>query len=67
MIVVNIRFLNQPITGVQRFGIEISKRLKILLGNQVTFVSPYNIINKSTANEIEVIVIGKHIGHIWEE
>lgn len=34
-IIVNARFLTQPITGVQRFAIEISLRLKKELGEKI--------------------------------
>ncbi len=67
MIVVNSRFLTQNITGVQRFGIEISKRLKRLLGDKVIFVSPKNIIHKEIAEELKVKVVGKLTGHLWEQ
>lgn len=43
MIVVNARFLTQHITGVQRFAIEISLRLKDLLKDEVVFVAPKDI------------------------
>lgn len=64
---VNARFLTQNITGVQRYAIEISKQLKIQLGNEVRFVSPKNIIHNKIAEELEVCVVGKNRGHIWEQ
>lgn len=67
MFYVNARFLTQNITGVQRYAIEISKQLKIQLGNEVRFVSPKNIIHNKIAEELEVCVVGKNRGHIWEQ
>jgi len=66
MIVVNARFLTQNITGVQRYGIEIGLRLK-KMRDDIVFVSPHNIVNTETANELEAKVIGTHTGHLWEQ
>lgn len=66
MIIINARFLTQQITGVQRFAIEISKRLKNMC-DDIVFVSPHNIVNKEVAAELEVEVIGKRTGHLWEQ
>lgn len=66
MIIVNARFLTQKITGVQRFAVEISKRLH-KLSDQVFFVSPYNILDKELASELGVIVIGYNRGTFWEQ
>ena len=67
MFYVNARFLTQNITGVQRYAIEISKQLKAILNDQVLFVSPKNIIHNKIAEELEVCVVGKNRGHIWEQ
>lgn len=67
MLIVNARFLTQNITGVQRYAIEISKQLKAILNDQVLFVSPKNIIHNKIAEELEVCVVGKNMGHIWEQ
>lgn len=67
MIIVNARFLTQEITGVQRFGIEISLELKKLLKDEIKFVSPYNIKQEKYAKALEGVVIGKHKGHVWEQ
>lgn len=67
MVVVNARFLTQNITGVQRFAVEISLRLKNIFGNEVLFLSPYNIVQKEYAKQLEVHIIGKHSGHLWEQ
>ncbi|RKR14769.1 glycosyltransferase involved in cell wall biosynthesis [Maribacter vaceletii] len=66
MIIVNARFLTQKITGVQRFGIEISKELK-RLNPDIIFVSPKNIIHVDVAKELNVKCIGPFSGHAWEQ
>ncbi|AZI39613.1 glycosyltransferase family 4 protein [Epilithonimonas vandammei] len=67
MIIVNSRFLTQPITGVQRFAIEISLQLKKLFGNDIRFISPHNILQKEIAEKLEVEIVGKRSGHLWEQ
>lgn len=67
MIIVNSRFLTQPITGVQRFAIEISKQLKELYGDKILFVSPSNIVHKELANQLDAVMIGINHGHLWEQ
>lgn len=67
MIIVNARFLTQPITGVQRYAIEISCELKKMLSREVLFVAPSRIIQQEYAKELNAIAIGKHTGHLWEQ
>lgn len=67
MIVVNARFLTQQVTGVQRFSIELSVRLKRIFGSEISFVAPQNIIQEDIAEELSVIKVGTHIGHFWEQ
>lgn len=67
MIVINSRFLTQNLTGVQRFAIEISLRLKKALGNEVLFLSPNNIVQTDYAKQLDAQVIGKRTGHLWEQ
>ena len=66
IVIINARFLTQPISGVQRFGIEIAKELKKNNLNLV-FVSPKNIIHHDLAKELDVKVIGILKGHLWEQ
>ncbi|WP_086476180.1 glycosyltransferase family 4 protein [Arenibacter amylolyticus] len=66
MIVINARFLTQPISGVQRFAIEISKELN-KSGLPVVFVAPKNIIHHELAEELDVKYIGGFKGHLWEQ
>ncbi|KJD34111.1 hypothetical protein PK35_05115 [Tamlana nanhaiensis] len=67
-IVINSRFLTQPITGVQRYAIEISREL-LKSDLNIVFVAPKNIIHKDLAKEFNVSVIGNGFfkGHFWEQ
>lgn len=68
MIVINARFLTQPITGVQRYAIEISKRLRHnYTENELCFISPKNIIHNEVASQLKVQISGRFTGHIWEQ
>ena len=67
MIYVNTRFLSQPITGVQRFAIEISLQLKKLYGDEITFLAPRNILLNDYTKKLCPIIIGNHVGHLWEQ
>ena len=68
MIIVNARFLTQPITGVQRYALEISKRLRAQYDdNELQFVAPSNILHHKEASFLSARVIGRFTGHIWEQ
>ena len=68
MIVVNARFLTQPITGVQRFALEISRALKLLCNkDELKFFAPCNILHQEDAKNLDVEIIGSHAGHLWEQ
>ena len=68
MIIINARFLTQPITGVQRFAIEICRGLK-KSNIPLEFVAPNNILHKDIAEELGVKIIPGSIlkGHLWEQ
>lgn len=66
MIIVNARFLTQPLTGVQRYGIEISRQLKKLYSN-IVFLAPHNILHVEIAKELNVNIIGFGTGYFWEQ
>lgn len=66
MIFLNARFLTQPITGVQRYAIEISRILK-KLHPEIQFVAPRNILHQDLADELGARIVGKNVGHIWEQ
>lgn len=66
MIYVNARFLTQDMTGVQRFAEMISLELKKKI-NEICFLSPSNIVRVDIASELNVRVVGKNTGHLWEQ
>lgn len=66
-IIVNASFLSQPLTGVQRFGIEISRCLKKIYCDQLIVVSPSKIVQKDIALELEAITYGHLTGALWEQ
>lgn len=66
MIYVNARFLTQELTGVQRFAEQLSLSL-LSQRDDLVFVSPDGIVRKSVADNLNVQVIGKKNGHIWEQ
>lgn len=65
-IFVNARFLTQNISGVQRYAIEISKRLKQSLP-EVVFLTPKNIIQNELAQTLNAKAFGRLTGHLWEQ
>lgn len=67
MIYVNSRFLTQPITGVQRFAIELSIRLKRTLGSEIQFIAPSDILHTDLATQLDVKIVGSKKGHLWEQ
>jgi glycosyltransferase involved in cell wall biosynthesis len=64
---INSRFLTQPITGVQRFAIEISLQLKRILGNKIQFISPLDVLHEDVSKQLEVKIIGRKKGYLWEQ
>jgi glycosyltransferase involved in cell wall biosynthesis len=68
MIVINVRFLSQKITGVQRYALEICKRLpKEIGGEKVLFVSPKVRGSKNFNAELNIMQIGRFSGQLWEQ
>ncbi len=65
-IFVNARFLTQPVSGVQRYGIECSRQIKKLCPEAV-FLAPKGIIHHDIAKELNVKIIGSRSGHLWEQ
>lgn len=65
-VVVNARFLTQPITGVQRFAVEICLRLKELLPKTI-FLAPANVLHTDLATQLGVTKLGRLTGHLWEQ
>ncbi len=67
-IFITSRFLTQPITGVQRYGIELSKAIKKINENfDLNFIAPKNILHKKIAKELEVKKIGNLKGQLWDQ
>jgi glycosyltransferase involved in cell wall biosynthesis len=67
MIVVNARFLTQSLTGVQRYAIELSLRLKQLDDTSIEFVCPKNVVQYDIFERLNAKIIGKKTGHLWEQ
>lgn len=70
MIIINGRFLTQPITGVQRFAYEILKELdKVIKKGEAEIVVPNQVNNKYNLEfeNIEIKKIGILKGHFWEQ
>ncbi|TWI47270.1 glycosyltransferase involved in cell wall biosynthesis [Pseudomonas duriflava] len=66
MIVVNARFLTQPLTGVQRFAECISLELSRLRGD-IRFVSPPGILRPDIGRALKVHILGRQTGTLWEQ
>jgi glycosyltransferase involved in cell wall biosynthesis len=66
MVIVNARFLTQPITGVQRYAMELSVRLKNI-DNSIVFVCPKNVLQHEIFNILDAKIIGNRTGHLWEQ
>lgn len=65
-IYVNCKFLEQPITGVQRFAIEICLQLKKICP-QIVFLAPQTVLHEAIAQQLAVTRIGKQKGLLWEQ
>lgn len=62
------RFLTQPITGVQRYGIELSKAIiKINPGYNIKFAAPPNILHQDIAKSLNVEIVGNFTSHLWDQ
>jgi glycosyltransferase involved in cell wall biosynthesis len=74
-IAINGRFLTQPVTGVQRYAIEVVKALDCLLDKgeidktkyQFVILTPRHITNNLKLKHIPIKQIGKLTGHLWEQ
>lgn len=62
------RFLTQDITGVQRYGIELSKAIKKLNTEyNIKFISPQNIVHHEASTFLQVKKIGIFKGQLWDQ
>lgn len=66
MIVVNARFLTQPLTGVQRYAFEVSMQIKKLAPDTL-FVTPAAIRHRDWAKALNAQELGPFTGHCWEQ
>lgn len=65
---INARFLTQPLTGVQRFSLEISKQLNLIRNDLIFLVHCKNeIIDQSLLNLFNIQEIKGGKGHYWEQ
>lgn len=63
---VNARFLTQDVTGVQRYAVEISKRLKVLRPD-ARFLTPRGVKHPELAAQLGAETTGRLTGHTWEQ
>lgn len=66
MVVINARFLTQPVSGVQRFAEQLCLELASLRDDLV-FVAPHGIQRPQSAERLGVRRIGRHSGALWEQ
>ncbi|MBI5353111.1 MAG: glycosyltransferase family 4 protein [Chloroflexi bacterium] len=67
-IFINGRFLSQPLTGVQRYSHELLRALDELDPNvELTCLAPPEDFPRPNWKNIELKVIGKNRGNVWEQ
>ncbi len=72
-IVVNGRFLSQPITGVQRYAFELLRSLDCLLTAGELTPAPVRVLVPPNANSLpyysflRIERVGRSTGHLWEQ
>ncbi|MBB6671721.1 glycosyltransferase family 4 protein [Cohnella nanjingensis] len=72
---VNARFLSQPITGVQRYAVELVKQWDRLLDEgeidpgrcRFTLLAPPNILHEPELRRMKIERVGRLKGHAWEQ
>jgi glycosyltransferase involved in cell wall biosynthesis len=65
-LIVNARFLNKRITGIERYALEESYELKEKYPDTI-FVTHKGVIHEKEADELGVIEYGILTGHLWEQ
>lgn len=65
-VVINCRFLTQPVTGVQRFADRIVDHLT-QQRNDLVLVAPQGDLKRHEYNGVPVERVGTHPGHLWEQ
>jgi glycosyltransferase involved in cell wall biosynthesis len=74
-IYINGRFLTQPISGVQRYAIEVVRAFDSLIEErfidinkiEICLLSPKDVINKIIFKNIIHCSVGRFTGHLWEQ
>ena len=63
-IYINGRFLNQPVTGVQRVAIELMAAFERIRGSELTYLAPPSAF---CGNARPTRIVGRCSGHAWEQ
>jgi len=66
-IYINGRFLTQKITGVQRYAVEVVKRLSAYKGFELILLVPKDYGCVLEFNKISIHKVGFLSGHLWEQ
>lgn len=74
-IVINGRFLSQPVTGVQRYAREVTRGLDRLLQSDLNILKNYRFeiavpscdLTGGVYSNIPVRTVGQRQGHLWEQ
>ncbi|MCP3917963.1 MAG: glycosyltransferase family 4 protein [bacterium] len=68
---INGRFLTQPLTGVQRYASEVMHAMDERLAEpgspRVILVAPYSMVLRPMLHNIEIQLVGRRKGHLWEQ
>lgn len=64
--VINGRFLTQPLTGVQRYAIEMTRAIR-RVRPQTEVLAPSTILHPELAKEFEATIVGRQSGYLWEQ
>lgn len=68
MIVINAKFLTQKITGVQRFALEICKRLpREIGGEELVYVTPKSEQVNEISPDVKPVQFGRLPASLWEQ
>lgn len=69
MLYVNGRFLSRPVTGVERFGTELLRRLNdgVEMPDQVTVLVPPGTTRPPWLDRLGFRQVGRGGGHLWEQ
>jgi glycosyltransferase involved in cell wall biosynthesis len=65
-VVIDARFLTQPLTGAQRYAIELSLRLK-KMDPSIRFICPKDVVQHDIFERLEAKIIGSHTRFLWSQ